>query len=159
MTSLQLRVAEVGDTATVLSFIEKLAEYEKLSHECVATEEQLSKTLFGDRRYAEVLLAEVDGTAVGFALYFYNFSTFKAAPTLWLEDLFVDPDQRGNGIGKKLLQELCAISQREGCARIEWWVLDWNEPSIQFYKSIGAKPMDEWTVYRLDEKAISDFAL
>lgn len=157
MPGFQIRPATRDDAGTVLAFINKLAEYEKLSHECVATEEQIAETLFGKRKYADVLLAEVDGVPVGFALYFYHYSTFRAAPTLWLEDLFVDPEQRGNGIGKALLVELCKVAQSEGCARVEWWVLDWNEPSIEFYKSIGAVPMDEWTVYRMDDKAIDAF--
>lgn len=157
MPGFRIRAAEKSDVATVLSFIHKLAVYEKLSHECAATEEKLTASMFGERPYAEALLAEVDGRAVGFALFFYHYSTFNASPSLWLEDLFVDPEQRGAGIGKALLQELCAIAQREGCGRVEWWVLDWNEPSIEFYKSIGAKPMDEWTVYRMDEDALSKF--
>lgn len=119
MSQVKLRKAEREDAATVLRFIERLAEYERLSHECVATEEELAGTLFGERRFAEVLLAEVDGKTVGFALYFYQYSTFKAAPTLWLEDLFVDPDHRGKGVGKALLKQLCRIAQDEGCARVE----------------------------------------
>lgn len=157
MPGFRIRAAEKSDVATVHSFIHKLAVYEKLKNECFASEENLAKTLFGSRRYAEVLLAEVEGEAVGFALYFYHYSTFNASPSLWLEDLFVDPEQRGAGIGKALLQELCAIAQREGCGRVEWWVLDWNETSIEFYRSIGAKAMDEWTVYRMDAGAIQSF--
>ena len=134
MDRVKLRTARREDAATILAFIERLAEYERLSHECVATEEKLARTLFGERNYAEVLLAEMDGEAVGFALYFYRYSTFKAAPTLWLEDLFVDPAQRNKGIGKALLKQLCRIAKDEGCARVEWWVLDWNEPSIKFYE-------------------------
>ncbi|MCH8978056.1 MAG: GNAT family N-acetyltransferase [Armatimonadetes bacterium] len=157
MDRVRLRKATGADAATVLAFIRRLAEYEKLSHACVATEEKLARTLFGERRYAEVLLAEADGEAVGYAIYYYHYSTFNAAPSLWLEDLFVDPSHRGSGTGKALLRELCRIARDEGCERVEWWVLDWNEPSIKFYESIGAKPMSDWTVYRMDEDAIQSF--
>ena len=157
MDRVNLRKAEPNDVATVLAFIQSLAEYERLSDECVATQEKLARTLFGEHKFADVLLAEIDGEAVGFALYYYHYSTFNAAPSLWLEDLFVDPNRRGAGVGKSLLKELCRIAQGEGCERVEWWVLDWNEDSIRFYESIGAQPMSEWTVYRMDEDAIQSF--
>lgn len=153
-----LRRAVEEDVPTILGFIEALAEYERLRHECVATVEALRQTLFGKKSYAEVVLAEDASGPIGFALYFYHYSTFNGTPTLWLEDLFVLPSARGRGVGKALLRELCRIAQEEACGRVEWWVLDWNEPSIEFYKSIGAKPMDDWTVYRMDASAITSFA-
>ena len=128
------------------------------SDEVVATEDGLRDSLFGERRYAEVLIAEHDGAPAGFALFFHNFSTFLGKPGIYLEDLYVKPAFRGSGIGKKLLVHLASLAKRRGCGRLEWWVLDWNEPSIGFYKKLGAVPMDDWTVYRVSGLALEDLA-
>ncbi len=149
-----IRFADAADTPVILRFIRALAEYEKLEHECLADEASLRAQLFGPRPYAEVLLIEEDGAAHGFALFFHNFSTFLAMPGIYLEDLFVDPAQRGRGYGKALLAKLAGIAVERRCGRLEWSVLDWNKPSIDFYLSLGARPMDEWTVYRLDGPAL-----
>ncbi len=149
MSHLHIRAAGENDVALVLAFIRKLAVYEKLEHECVATEAALHRWLFGPRPMAEVILAEWDGAAVGFALFFHNFSTFLARPGIYLEDLFVDPEHRGKGIGKALLIRLARIAVERGCGRLEWAVLDWNQPSIDFYRSLGAAPKDELTIFRL----------
>lgn len=156
--SIRLREATRDDTALILRFIQGLAEYEKLTNACVATEESLRATLFGERAYAEVLIASWEDTAVGFALFFHNYSTFLAKPGIYLEDLFVEPHYRGKGIGKALLEELARIAVRRGCGRLEWSVLDWNEPSIQFYLSLGAVAMDEWTIYRVTGEALEKLA-
>ena len=146
---LNIRAAERGDTMLILELIRGLAAYEKLSHEVVATPELLEKWLFGEKPVAEVLIAEWDGLPRGFALFFHNFSTFLGRPGFYLEDLYVQPEFRGRGIGKGLLLRLAQLAVERGYGRVEWSVLDWNEPAIQFYKSLGAKPMDEWTVFRL----------
>ena len=151
------RATEV-DVPLILSFIRGLAEYEKLAHACVATESDLRQTLFGPRPYAEVLIARYGGEPAGFALFFHNYSTFLAKPGIYLEDLFVLPAHRRHGIGKALLVELARLAHDRGCARLVWTVLDWNEPSIAFYKSLGAVPMDEWTVFRMTEDAIAKLA-
>lgn len=142
------RFAQPEDAALILRFIRGLAEYEKLSDEVVATEELLREWIF-EKGKAEVLFAVADGTEVGFALFFHNFSTFLGRAGIYLEDLFVLPEHRGHGYGKALLKRLAAIAVERGCGRLEWSCLDWNAPSIAFYKSMGAAPMDEWTVYRL----------
>lgn len=149
-----IRFAHAADTPVILRFIRALADYEKLSHECLASEDSLRATLFGGRPYAEVLLIEDAGETHGFALFFHNFSTFLAKPGIYLEDLFVDPAQRGRGYGKALLVKLAEIAVARGCGRLEWSVLDWNQPSIDFYLSLGARAMDEWTIYRLDGEAL-----
>jgi GNAT superfamily N-acetyltransferase len=142
----------------VLSFIRKLAEYEKLTHEVVADEQRLQQALFGARPVAEVLLAFLGEKSVGFAVFFTSFSTFEGRPGIYLEDLFVDPEVRGQGIGKALLKHLAQVAVSRRCARLEWAVLDWNTPSIQFYKSLDARPMDDWTVYRLTGEALTTLA-
>ncbi len=144
----------------ILELIGELAEYERLRHEVVATEDDLRRTLFGERPAAEVVLAEVAGEAspVGFALFFHNYSTFLGRPGLYLEDLFVRTAWRGRGIGRRMLQHLARIAVERGCGRFEWWVLDWNEPAIRFYRSIGAVPMDEWTVQRVTGEALERLA-
>ena len=147
----EVRPARVDDVPVILSFIKKLAEYEKLSHTVVATEEGLCETLFGTRAYAEVLLGLLNGTPVGFALFFHNFSTFVGKPGIYLEDLFVDIEHRGKGFGKALLLYLIKLAKERTCGRVEWSVLNWNTPAIEFYKALGAVPMDEWTVFRLTE--------
>ncbi len=144
-----IRKAEKADVSLVLDFIKKLAAYERLSHEVVATEEQLEKYLFGEEQVAEVVIGYYRDVPVGFALYFYNFSTFLAKPGIYLEDLYVLEEQRGMGFGKALLTYLARLAVEKDCGRLEWAVLDWNEPSIKFYKSLGANTMDEWLVNRL----------
>ncbi|MGD8326391.1 MAG: GNAT family N-acetyltransferase [Sphingomonadales bacterium] len=153
-----IRFATEDDISIILEFIRALAEYEKLSHEAIASEDGLRKTLFGERPYAEVLVAEVDNAPAGFALFFHNYSTFLGKPGLYLEDLFVKPDFRGHGLGKALFAELARIAMERDCGRLEWWVLDWNEPAIGFYKSLGAEAMDDWTVYRLTGSALKALA-
>jgi GNAT superfamily N-acetyltransferase len=152
------RSATEDDVPLILSFIRELAEYERLSHEVVATEETLAESLFGERRYAEVLIAEHDGAPAGFALFFHNFSTFLGKPGIYLEDLYVRPESRGAGIGRKLLGHLARLAKERDCGRLEWWVLDWNEPSIGFYRKLGAVPMDDWTVYRVSGAALEALA-
>lgn len=146
------------DVPVVLRFIRELAEYEQLSGEVTATEDVLRETLFGEPRYAEVLIGRDEGEPVGFALFFHNFSTFLGRPGLYLEDLYVRPEARGKGLGRAMLVELARIAQERNCGRMEWWVLDWNEPSIRFYKGLGAAAMDDWTVFRLDRAAIDGLA-
>ena len=147
--------AKKEKVSLVLSFIKELAEYEKLSLEVTATEKLLKKTLFGKKSVAKVLLAYYENEPAGFAVYFFNFSTFVGKPGLYLEDVFVKPEFRGKGIGKAILIYLAGIAKKNDCGRFEWAVLDWNKSAINFYKSIGAKPMEEWTVYRLDSEAIN----
>ena len=153
-----LRKATIEDCPLILSFIRELAEYEKLLHEVVASVETLEETLFGELAYAHCVIGEYQGTAVGYALFFYNFSTFTGRPGIYLEDLYVQPHMRGKGFGKCLLAYLARLAVDKDCTRVEWSVLDWNEPAIQFYRSIGAAPMDEWTVQRLDGEALTNFA-
>jgi GNAT superfamily N-acetyltransferase len=155
---LTIRAATKADTAQILAFIRNLAEYEKLAHEVTATPEALAAMLFGPRPYAEVLLAERGQVALGFALFFHNFSTFLAKPGIYLEDLFVLPEARGQGIGKALLRHLARLACERGCGRLEWSVLDWNVDAIRFYKALGAVPMDGWTVHRLSGAALAGFA-
>ena len=152
-----IRSAQPSDSQTIFNLIYKLAVYEKLENDVVTSPEELREQIF-EKKYAEVLIAEEDGNPVGFALYFFNFSTFLGKPGLYLEDVFVEPDCRGKGYGKALLVELAKIAKEKDCGRMEWSVLDWNTPSIEFYKSLGAKPMDEWTVFRLTEKEIEDLS-
>lgn len=145
---LTFRYAEESDTPLILEFIKALAEYEKMLDEVVGSEELIKKWLF-DEKKAEVLFAQADGKEVGFALFFHNFSTFLGRAGIYLEDLFVKPEYRGKGIGKEIFKKLGAIARERGCGRLEWWCLDWNQPSIDFYRSMGAEAMDEWTVYRI----------
>jgi len=144
-----IRAATEGDVPLILQFIRDLAEYERLSDKVIATEERLRASLFGSPRFAEVIIAEEDAVPVGFALFFHNYSTFLAQPGIYLEDLFVKPEARGRGYGKALLMRLAELARERGCGRVEWAVLNWNQPSIDFYKALGAVPMDEWTVFRL----------
>lgn len=152
----EIKTATIKDVPLILSFIKELAEYEKLSHEVVATEDILKETLFGEKSHAEVVIGYLKNTPVSFALFFHNFSTFLGRPGIYLEDLFVRPEARGAGIGQKMLAYLAALAKQRNCGRLEWWVLDWNESAIQFYKKIGATPMDEWTVFRVTGKALDD---
>lgn len=153
----QIRKATPHDSQLIYDLIKKLAIYEKMEKDVVKNVEELRDNIF-EKKYAEVIIAEDDDKPVGFALYFFNFSTFMGKPGLYLEDLFVEPDCRGKGYGKKLFIELSKIAKAKNCGRMEWSVLDWNSSAIKFYESLGAKPMDEWTVFRLDEKGISDLA-
>ena len=149
-----IRPATPGDIPLILQFIRELAEYERLAHEVSATEEQLRATLFGARPVAEVLIASHDDAPAGFAVFFANYSTFLGRPGLYLEDLFVRPEARGNGIGRALLEYLARLTVDRGWGRLEWRVLDWNEPSITFYKKLGAEPLDDWTVFRVTGSAL-----
>ena len=154
---LTFRFAVEQDTPLILDFIRRLADYEHLLDQVVADESTLADQLF-EKKNAEVLFALEDGKEVGFALFFHNFSTFLGRAGLYLEDLFVLPEHRGKGYGKAILQRLAAIAVERGCGRMEWWCLDWNQPSIGFYKSLGAEPMSYWTVYRLAGKTLRDLA-
>jgi GNAT superfamily N-acetyltransferase len=154
----QIREAEVEDVPIILELIRDLATYERAPDEVVVTEEQLVDVLFGERPVAEVLLAFEEQSPVGFAVYFYNFSTWLGRAGLYLEDLFVKPEKRGKGYGRALLVELAKIARDRGCGRMEWAVLDWNEPAIEFYRALGAKPMNEWTVFRLTREEIARLA-
>ena len=151
------RFATADDTALILSFIRQLAEYEKMSDLVVADEALLREWIF-DKQKAEVIFALEDGVEVGFALFFHNFSTFLGRAGIYLEDLFVRPEYRGRGYGKGLLRELARIAVERGCGRLEWWCLDWNQPSIDFYLSLGAEPMNEWTTYRLSGEGLRALA-
>jgi GNAT superfamily N-acetyltransferase len=158
MDTVRIVPARVEDVPVILSLIKGLADYERMDDEVVATEEGLRANLFGDRPAAEVVLAYVDDTVVGFALFFHNFSTFLGCPGLYLEDLFVVPSWRGRGIGRMLLAHLADIAMRRGCGRMEWAVLDWNEPAIGFYERMGARLMKEWRLCRLTGDALARVA-
>lgn len=156
--SVSIRSATVADVPLILHFIRGLADYEKLAHECVATEALLQQSLFGERAGAEVVLAFADDTAAGFALFFHNYSTFLAQPGLYLEDLFVDPAFRSRGVGRALLAHLAALAVERGCGRFEWSVLDWNRDAIGFYEKLGARAMSDWSVYRVTGDALTSLA-
>lgn len=158
VTDVTVRPATKADVAVILGFIRELADFEKLAHEVVADEKTLERYLFGPRPYAECLIAEVNGDPAGFALFFHNFSTFLGKPGLYLEDLYIKPAFRGGGIGLQLLRELAKIALDRDCGRMEWWVLDWNEPAIEFYRKLGAEPMCDWTVQRLTRDEIKKLA-
>lgn len=154
----RLRPATREDIGQILSFIRELAEYEKLAHEAVADEATLATQLFGDHPAAEVVIAEVDGQPAGFALFFHNFSTFLGQRGLYLEDLFVRPQFRGLGLGRRLMVHLAQLAVERDCGRFEWSVLDWNTPAIDFYRELGASPLDEWTVQRVTGDALKALA-
>ena len=156
--TITIRPAGEGDAGVILQFIRDLAQYEHLEHQCVATEEMLRETLFGSRPYAEVVLACLNGEPVGFALFFHNYSTFLGRPGIYLEDLYVRPEARGHGVGRRLLTWLAATAVSRGCGRLEWAVLDWNEPSIRFYRHLGAVALDDWTTYRVTGPALTQLA-
>ena len=156
---LSIRPATIDDVPLIRALIAELAEYERLADAAVATADDLRAQLFGAQPAAEVLIGEVDGEAAGFALFFHNFSTFLGKRGLYLEDLFVRPAFRGSGLGRHLMASLARIAVQRDCGRFEWSVLDWNEPAIAFYKSIGAQPQEEWVRYRMEGDALRDFAL
>lgn len=152
--TLRIDPATPADVATILQLIRELAEFERLLHEVVATEQSVREALFGERRVAEALLGRADGEVAGMALFFHNYSTFSGRPGIYLEDLYVRPRYRGRGYGKALLTHLAGVAVQRRCARMEWAVLDWNEGAIAFYESLGARPVDGWTVYRLTGEAL-----
>jgi GNAT superfamily N-acetyltransferase len=156
MSTFKIRNTNPQDVSLILQFIKEIAEYEKLSHEVVTTEKILMESLFGEKKSAEVVIGEFEDKPVGYAIYFYNFSTFLGKKGLYLEDLFVKPEYRGKGFGKELLLHLVKIAKDQNCGRMEWSVLNWNKPAIEFYQSLGAKPMGGWTVYRLDTEALNN---
>lgn len=153
-----IRKATVADSALIAQFIRELAIYEKLEHELKVTPEILERTMFAEQPRAFAIIAQSNGEPVGFALYFFNFSTFLGKPGLYIEDIFVRETARGQGIGKKLFTELCSIAVQQDCGRMEWWALNWNKPAIDFYLGLGAEAMDEWTVYRLRAEQFSALA-
>jgi GNAT superfamily N-acetyltransferase len=157
-SSITIAPAVEADVPTILSFIRALAEYEKLSHLCVATEQGLRETLFGERPYAEALIARVGDTPVGHAVFFHNYSTFLAQQGLYIEDIFVLPEHRGRGAGKALLRAVGRIARDRNCARLEWAVLDWNTPSVEFYKRMGAQVMTDWWSCRMNREQIAALA-
>ena len=158
MTTVTVRPAVINDAETIRQFILDLAIYEKAEHEMLTNEDHIRNTLFCENPQAFSLIAEIDGTAVGFAVYFFSYSTWLGKYGIYLEDLYVSLEERGKGAGKALLKELAKIAVAKDCGRLEWCVLDWNEPSIKFYEAMGAKPKDGWTVYRLDGEALNSFA-
>ena len=158
MNEINVRAATSDDIQTILRFVKDLARYEKAEHEVIATEELLARTLFGEPRYAEALIAEYRSEPVGFAVYFYSYSTWLSQPGLYLEDLYVMPEYRSYGAGKALLNTLAQIALDRGCGRFEWSVLDWNEPAINFYERLGAEAQSEWIKYRLSGKPLTDLA-
>jgi len=156
--SLLIRPARLDDAAQILSFITELADYERARHEVVASQADIERSLFGEGSTASALICERDGQAIGFAVYFFSYSTWLGANGLYLEDLYVTPEARGTGAGKQLLRHLAKLAVEQGCGRFEWSVLDWNQPAIDFYKSIGAEPQDEWVRYRMDGETLRAFA-
>ncbi len=158
MPEVEIRPATAEDAPLILGFIRELAEYEKLSHEVVATEDSLREALFGERSFAEVLLAFLGEEPIGFALFFHNFSTFLGRPGIYLEDMYVRPEFRGVGVGRALLVHIAGLARDRNCGRLEWSVLDWNEPAIGFYERIGASPVSGWTVYRVTGEALEELA-
>jgi GNAT superfamily N-acetyltransferase len=157
LSEFRIRQANESDVNLILQFIRGLGEYEKLSHEVVATEDSLRKTLF-QQKMAEVVIGEYKGIPVGFALFFHNYSTFLGQAGIYLEDLFINPDMRGKGFGKSMLKYLANLAIERDCGRLEWACLDWNEPSICFYKGLGAKALDDWTVYRVTGETLKELA-
>ena len=156
--TVRVRLATTDDLPVIAELIRDLAEFEKLEHEVKMTDELLAKGLFGERPYAETVLAEEDGIPIGFALFFHSFSTFLARPGIYLEDLFVVPEHRGRGVGRTLLSHLARLAVEKGCGRLEWAVLNWNRDAIGFYERLGARPNSEWTVYRLAGEALGALA-
>ena len=157
MNAVHIRPATISDVPAIANFIRKLAEYEKLSHAVDVTDDLLRQHLFGAKPAAEVLMAELDGREIGYALFFQTYSTFVGRPGIWLEDLFVLPQYRGKGAGKALLTAVARIAAQRNCGRLEWSVLDWNSPAIEFYKSVGAFPLDDWTIFRMTGEKLNDY--
>jgi len=157
-STFKIRPAIEEDAAVILSLIKELAEYEHLSHEVVATENDIRKTLFGDRPFAETLIGEYEGLPISFALFFHNFSTFVGKPGIYLEDLYVQPAHRGKGFGSKMLAHIAALARERDCGRFEWSVLNWNTPAIRTYEKLDASPMKEWILYRLSGEALNKLA-
>ncbi|MGD0210660.1 MAG: GNAT family N-acetyltransferase [Desulfomonilia bacterium] len=153
-----IRKASQEDVSLILSFVRELAEYERLLHEVVASEESLRESLFGERKVAEVIFGDKDGDPVAFAVFFHNYSTFLGQQGIYIEDLFVKPHMRDLGIGRAMFAHIARIALERGCGRLDWWVLDWNEPAIKFYKSLGSVPMSAWTVQRLTGQALEKLA-
>ncbi|WP_333798156.1 GNAT family N-acetyltransferase [Rheinheimera sp.] len=158
IAGLSLRLATKNDVPQILSFIQALADYEKLAHEVVATEDKLAATLFSDKAFAEVVIADYQGEPAGFALFFHNYSTFLAKPGIYLEDLFVNPSLRGKGIGKALITYLAKLAVERDCGRLEWSVLDWNQPAIDFYQSLGAVMLSDWRINRVTGQTLQAMA-
>ena len=158
MAKIRVRAPSADDAPLILALIRELAEYERLSHEVLATEDSLREWLFGERPVAEVVIGEHRGGPAGFALFFHNFSTFLGKPGIYLEDLYVRPEFRGAGVGRALLVHIAGLARERGCGRLEWSVLDWNEPAIGFYKGMGASPVGGWTLYRVSGKALEELA-
>lgn len=154
---ISFRYAEEKDTELILYFIKELAEYEKMADQVVATKELLHEWIF-EKKKAEVIFEVLNGKEIGFALFFHNFSTFLGRAGIYLEDLFILPDYRGNGYGRKILNQLAKIAVERGCGRLEWWCLDWNKPSIDFYLSLGVEPMNDWTVYRITGDTLKEMS-
>lgn len=157
INNFKLRFADSNDVSLILEFIKELADYEKMLDQVVATEKVLRESLF-EREVTEVIIGEFDGKPVSFALFFHNFSTFVGRPGIYLEDLFVKPEMRGKGFGKTMLSFLAKLAVERNCGRLEWFCLDWNKPSIKFYKNLGAVPLDEWTVYRVCDETLNELA-
>jgi GNAT superfamily N-acetyltransferase len=151
--TVRIRDASVSDVPVILAFIKGIAEFEKLSHEVIATEDVIEETLFGERPSAHVILAEIDGEASGFAVYFYNFSTFVGRPGIYIEDIYVSEEKRGLGVGEAMMRHLAGIAKRRNCSRMEWAVLTWN-PARTFYEALGAEPLDDWLLYRISGEAL-----
>ncbi len=154
----KIRAATINDAAVILALIKDLAEYEHLSHEVAATEEDIRQSLFGDRPVAQALIGEHEGMPISFALFFYNFSTFLGKPGIYLEDLYVQPEYRSNGFGRRMLAHIARLAKERNCGRFEWSVLDWNEPAIRTYDRLNATPMKEWILYRLTGEALNKLA-
>jgi len=157
MSSLTIRKAELNDAALILRFVTELAVYEKAEHEVVASVSDIEQSIFSDKHSTDAIIGEIDGKPIGFAVFFFNYSTWQGKHGLYLEDLYVSPESRGTGAGKALLKYLAKLAVHKDCGRFEWSVLNWNEPAIQFYQSIGAEPKDEWTGYRLSGDALQSF--
>jgi len=157
-TVLSIREAVPADVERILYLIRELAIYERAEHEAIALPDQIHEALFSEQAHCGALMAEIDGQVIGFALYFFNFSTWLGKPGLYLEDLYVTPEARRHGAGKALLQRLAQVAKARGCGRFEWSVLDWNQPAIDFYESLGASAQSEWTIYRLDVDGIANLA-
>ena len=157
-SNFMIRTGTEEDAPVIFSLIKELAEYEHLSHEVVASVDDIRNTLFGERPFAETLIGEYEGLPISFALFFYNFSTFLGKPGIYLEDLYVQPEQRGKGFGSKMLTHIAALAKERNCGRFEWSVLNWNTPAIRTYKKLGAAPMKEWILYRLSDEALDRLA-